>query len=592
MPSEPSPTDLRPGRPVSGCTYPRLKPANLLAPVIVVILTLAAIAAVWLLMERTSTSQAAQLHVSSLTASLGDLQAAPYAADPALAGSPATSASRIRVDERSISSGLTVQSQAGVPLALVNSARAGLAAMAPVVSAVYRTAEQKGGLTAAGAPRVFALERLTVGRGAVLAAALARISSADADHAHDASTQAKLGAAGALILLLIAFAYFYFRSVTAREAVEYLARERGKEARTDALTKLRNRRALTTDLADALQARSAPGELLLVTFDLDGFKQYNDTVATAHANTAYRTGGDEFCVLGLGTPAHAKQLLADTSAALRDAGEGWRIGSSYGAVWIPSEANDERQALKLADDRLYANKASRSSASRQVADALMQVVTEQDAALDEHVERVSDLAGRLALVIGQPPHEVQRIRLAAQLHDVGKTAIPAGILDKPVALDKREWDFMHRHPAIGARIVSAAPALANTAPLILASHERVDGRGYPHGLIGENIPLGSRIIAVCDAFAAMTSDRPYQPQMSINDALAELERCAGTKFDATLVEAFCSNTALREDSAAATETTRADGGDLTGALSRGPTVSARDDSDGHRSALHSSSGAP
>jgi diguanylate cyclase (GGDEF)-like protein len=393
MPNEPSAPSLSQERRANDGAHPRLKWSKLLAPVIVVILTVGAIAAVWLLVERASSSQGAQLQVSSLTRSLADLQAAPYEADPALGGSATTSAYRIRVDEQSITSGLAVQSQAGVPLSLLRSARADLAAIAPVVTAVYRTAARKGGLLAAGASRVFPLERLTVARGAALSGVFAKISATDAARARAARTQAKLGAAVGMLLLLIAFAYFYFRSVTAHEAVEYLARERGEEARTDALTNLRNRRALTTDLAVALEERPAPVELLLVTFDLDGFKQYNDTfghpagdvllnrlggrlaAATAeHADTAYRTGGDEFCVLARCPPANAKQLLDDTVAALQDSGEGWHIGCSYGAVWIPSEAATETQALKLVDERLYANKASRTSASRQDADALMQVV--------------------------------------------------------------------------------------------------------------------------------------------------------------------------------------------------------------------------
>jgi response regulator RpfG family c-di-GMP phosphodiesterase len=138
---------------------------------------------------------------------------------------------------------------------------------------------------------------------------------------------------------------------------------------------------------------------------------------------------------------------------------------------------------------MYANKASRSSASRQVTDALLQVITEQNASLDEHLERVSQLAGTLAVALGQPDHEVRRIRLAAKLHDVGKTAIPAAILAKPGPLDEREWEFMRRHPSIGARIVSAAPALKNTAELIHPSHERIDGRLKP---LANDAPSGHR----------------------------------------------------------------------------------------------------
>jgi len=172
------------------------------------------------------------------------------------------------------------------------------------------------------------------------------------------------------------------------------------------------------------------------------------------------------------------------------------------------------------------------------------VITEQNAFLDEHVERVAELAGAVAEALGQPDHEVWRVRLAARLHDVGKTAIPAGILNKPGPLDEGEWEFMHRHPLIGERIVLAAPALAGTAPLIRSSHERVDGRGYPDGLVGEDIPLGARIIAVCDAFDAMTSERPYRGPMNVAAALEELRGHVGTQFDGTVVEAFCSAVSL------------------------------------------------
>jgi two-component system, cell cycle response regulator len=304
--------------------------------------------------------------------------------------------------------------------------------------------------------------------------------------------------------------------------------------------------------------------------DLDGFKRYNDTfghaagdsllqrlgsrldAATERAGSAYRMGGDEFCVLARCSPEAAEQLMFRLSTALEERGEGWDVGCSQGAAWMPSEAATETLALNLADERMYADKAGRSSssrsgssASRQVTDALLQVITEQDAQLDEHVERVAVLSGAVAEALGQPEHEVQRIRVAAKLHDVGKTAIPATILDKPGPLDEREWEFMRRHPLIGERIVTAAPALANTASLIRSSHERFDGHGYPDGLAGEKIPLGSRIIAVCDTFDAMSSDRSYRPRVGVDEALQELKRNAGSQFDAAVVDAFC--TEVRRD---------------------------------------------
>jgi HD-GYP domain-containing protein (c-di-GMP phosphodiesterase class II) len=135
--------------------------------------------------------------------------------------------------------------------------------------------------------------------------------------------------------------------------------------------------------------------------------------------------------------------------------------------------------------------------------------------------------------------EVRHVRSAAELHDVGKAAIPDAILDKPGALDLKEWDFISRHTLIGERIIRAAPALAHVAELVRSSHERFDGTGYPDALCGEAIPLGARIIAVCDAFDAMVSVRVYRQAVSPREAVLELRRCAGAQFDPQVVETFC-----------------------------------------------------
>jgi diguanylate cyclase (GGDEF)-like protein len=544
----------------------RIIRSKLLAPVVALLLTVGAIAGVWGLVDRASTSGQAQVRISGLAVSVADLQSAPFNADPSSGGSATVIRAKIGADERSISRGLTAHSQPGVPAGLLTAGRSELAAIEPVVTSIYRIALH--GLAAGGA-RVPLLQARLASRSADLSSVLANIGHADAARAARDRARTNFGSAAVMLLLLAAFAYFYLRSASAREAVERLAREKEVllgvsrvEARTDALTDLPNRRALASDLASAIAQPSGPHELLLAMFDLDGFKQYNDSFghgagdallgrlgarlaeAVEHTGAAYRMGGDEFCILARCSADSAERLLDDTLAALQESGEGWQVGCSQGAAWIPTEAVTASQALKLADERMYANKAGRASAGKQVTDALLQVISEQDAHLDDHFKRVSELAGTLALALGQPEFEVWRVGLAAKLHDIGKTAIPATILDKPGPLDAQEWVFMRQHPLIGERIVLAAPALAGTAELIRSSHEQPDGQGYPDGLSGQEIPLGSRIIAVCNAFDAMTSGRPYREPTSVDAALNELKRHAGTQFDATVVEAFCKLTSL------------------------------------------------
>jgi two-component system, cell cycle response regulator len=149
---------------------------------------------------------------------------------------------------------------------------------------------------------------------------------------------------------------------------------------------------------------------------------------------------------------------------------------------------------------------------------------------------------RLAQSLGErlrlPAEELAQLRQAAELHDVGKLAIPEDVLHKPGPLDPEEWVFVRRHPLIGERIIGAAPALASAAKLVRSTHERHDGTGYPDGLAGDQIPLGARIIAVCDAFTAMTSPRPYAPQLTVPQALVELRDGAGSQFDPAVVTAF------------------------------------------------------
>jgi diguanylate cyclase (GGDEF)-like protein len=336
----------------------------------------------------------------------------------------------------------------------------------------------------------------------------------------------------------------------AHEALAY-------EARHDALTGLPNRRSLMADLEQGLLEATVERPMLLALFDLDGFKAYNDVFGHPAGDTllarlghnlaaaveswgcAYRMGGDEFCVLGKLDPGDAAVLAEKTVDALSEHGEGFSIGASYGVVLVPTDTSNAAAALRIADQRMYARKSlGRASAGRQSTDVLMQVLSERNPSLGIHLGEVTDLCQAVGAVL-LPEDQMAPLLQAATLHDVGKAAIPDEVLHKPGPLNDEEWEFMRRHPLIGERIMSAAPALAQAAKLVRASHERVDGQGYPDGLAGDEIPLGARIIFVCDAYDAMTSDRPYGDGMSPIEALDELRRCAGSQFDPVVVDVFC-----------------------------------------------------
>ncbi|HEX7299244.1 MAG TPA: diguanylate cyclase [Solirubrobacteraceae bacterium] len=342
--------------------------------------------------------------------------------------------------------------------------------------------------------------------------------------------------------------------VTFRQNVAVMRASR-REALTDALTGLGNRRQLTLDLEVELGRATVAEPVCLVLFDLDGFKHYNDTFGhpagdallvrlaaalrdtLADRATAYRMGGDEFCALVRVEAAAVGDLVASAARALSDHGDGFAISASFGSVLLPAEAGTASEALRIADTRMYSHKRSgRIAIERQTHDLLLTVLAEISPKV-EHVGDVADLAVAVARQLGMPADAVARVGDAARLHDIGKLGIPDAILSKPGPLDDAEWEFMRRHTLIGERIIGAAPMLRPVARLVRSTHERYDGGGYPDGLAGEDIPLGARIIAVCDAFHAMTAERSYREARSADEAVAELERCAGGQFDPAVVRA-------------------------------------------------------
>jgi two-component system cell cycle response regulator len=330
------------------------------------------------------------------------------------------------------------------------------------------------------------------------------------------------------------------------------------EALTDALTGLGNRRSLMADLDRKLNTSTTTRPTALVLFDLDGFKRYNDNfghpagdallarlgrnleVAVRPWGSAYRLGGDEFCALVQVKLDDADEAIGAAAAALVEQGKGFVVGASHGIVFLPNEASEASMAMQIADQRLYGNKGARrrTAVGQQTRDVLLQVLHERQPELHEHLHEVAELALSLGRRMSLLPEELDEMARAAELHDVGKMAIPDEILNKPGPLDQVELGFIRQHTIVGERMLAAAPALGSVARLVRASHENWDGSGYPDGISGEEIPLASRIIAVCDAFHAMTTERPYAAAVSAEKAVEELQRCAGSHFDPAVVDLF------------------------------------------------------
>ncbi len=372
------------------------------------------------------------------------------------------------------------------------------------------------------------------------------------------------------------------RTASLREANERLA----ALATTDPLTALPNHRALI-DIIDKEIERShrynRPASLLFL--DIDHFKALNDGCGHAVGDAALiefgqelqkglraidtlgRWGGEEFVILLPETDGElalevAERLRASIASHLFEAGGGVRITCSLGAATYSQDALSRSELVHAADRAMYAAKKLGRNQVRAVSDpivntldsaiessrediatqgtveALARLVEVRDDYTGEHTEGVAQLASQLAKAMGLDETEARRVSLVARLHDIGKVGISDAILRKEGKLDEEEWRLMKLHPIIGADVVSHVPSLRLTMPGIRGHHERWDGRGYPDRLEGEHIPLAARIVAVADAYSAMTTDRPYRQARSHEVAIEELKRSAGTQFDPAIVEAF------------------------------------------------------
>ncbi|KRT62977.1 MAG: diguanylate cyclase and metal dependent phosphohydrolase [Chloroflexi bacterium CSP1-4] len=369
-------------------------------------------------------------------------------------------------------------------------------------------------------------------------------------------------------------------------------------ATTDKLTQVANRPTVLAELFDEVERANRYERPLTVAFvDIDHFKSVNDTyghhagdIVLRHVAELLRTniratdrigryGGEEFILIlteteaqeaaglaeklrmlvmreridieagapvgvtisigvagGIGKAVRFDTIVRDADAAMFSAKN---LGRNQTYVFAePDEDSRIPRAPVSAEGRESAIEIGR--AARAAAEGLLHsVIRPLPHYRGKPSELIAEVATTMARNLDLPQAEIDRIRVASLLHDVGKVAIPSQILDKPAPLTNAEWQAVVQHPRVGQLILEHAGSLRDAVPIILHHHERYGGDGYPYGLRGQDIPLGARIVAVADAYDAMMHDRPYKMAMGHLRAIAELRRHAGRQFDPRLVELFC-----------------------------------------------------
>ena len=372
-------------------------------------------------------------------------------------------------------------------------------------------------------------------------------------------------------------------------------------ATTDPLTRLLNRLACLRVLGGEIERANRYNRPLAVALiDIDHFKSVNDShghavgdevlkhvanVLKANIRAADRIGrygGEEFLLVmpetdvdgGIASAENLRRVIGRADLYLEGIEAKVRVtvsagvtgGSGGGGLEIDRilrEADsalygakglgrDQVQAFRPFDEHGAITRATIDAAARKRASNVGRAAFEAGnrhllAALAERPgwaggasQLIADMAGDIGRAVGLPDGDIERIRTASLLHDLGKLAIPDEILSKPAALTPREWRTIVEHPKIGQVVLEQAGAIRDAAAIVLHHHEWFDGHGYPHGLAGAEIPIGSRIVAIADAYEAMISDRPYKKAMPHSAALEELLRQRGIQFDPELVDVFIS----------------------------------------------------
>ena len=326
----------------------------------------------------------------------------------------------------------------------------------------------------------------------------------------------------------------------------------------DMLTNINNRSFFENELKKLDTEEFLPLSIAMI--DLNGLKLINDTFGhqagdellkitgntllenTRGHDVVARWGGDEFVVLFPKTPLKvAKKVMSRIyESAKNKKFEYGDVSLAIGVATKEKLTEDFQDTFRMAEELMYQEKNnSMSSVRSETLNTIINTLFEKSPETENHSQRVSELASMIAQEMHLPENKVNDIRMMGTIHDIGKIVIDSSILEKKTPIDDEERTIIQSHAEIGSRILSSTNKHTQLIPGILHHHERWDGKGYPHGLKGVNIPLESRIICVADAFDAMISIRYYKPKpMSVEEAIQELERCKNTQFDSAIVDIF------------------------------------------------------